>query len=46
MDAADASVLGKRYHIEYFGYRPTFYDIGNTCSLDQAGTTITAEIQV
>ena len=46
MSAADASTLGRRYHLEYFGYRPTFYDIGNTCSLEQAGTTITAQIYV
>ena len=46
MAAADASSLGKRYHLEYIGYKPTFYDIGNTCTLDQAGTTITSTIQV
>ena len=46
MDAADASSLGKRYHLEYFGYRPTFYDIGNTCTKEQAGMTITAVIHV
>ena len=46
MDAADASSLGKHYHLEYFGYRPTFYDIGNTCTKEQAGMTITAVIHV
>ena len=46
MDAADASSLGKRYLLEYFGYRPTFYDIGNTCTNEQAGMTITAVIHV
>ena len=39
--APDGSSVAGRYHVEYYGYKPTFYDIGNTCSLDQAGSDIT-----
>ena len=44
--APDGSSLAGRYHVEYYGYKPTFYDIGNTCSLDQAGSDITTTVTV
>ena len=44
--APDGSSVAGRYHVEYYGYKPTFYDIGNTCSLDQAGSDITTTVTV
>ena len=44
--APDGSSLAGRYHVEYYGYKPTFYDIGNTCSDSDAGTQIPATLQV
>ena len=44
--APDGSRVAGRYHVEYYGYKPTFYDIGNTCSLDQAGSDITTTVTV
>ena len=44
--APDGSRLAGRYHVEYYGYKPTFYDIGNTCSLAEAGSDITTTVTV
>ena len=33
------------FHVEVIAFQPTFYDIGNTCTEDEAGVTpITAEV--
>lgn len=41
----DGSILGKKYHIEFIGYQPTFYDISNDCEVSEAGTDIEVIVQ-
>ena len=35
-----------KFHLEIVGFQPTFYDIGNTCTEDNAGNDVTVDVEV
>ena len=42
LEEAETNIM---FHLEVIAFQPTFYDIGNTCTEDEAGVTpITAEV--
>ena len=43
---ANGSPLNVKYHLEVIAYKPTFNDIQNKCSPEEAGTDITVTITV
>ena len=45
MDETGSS-LSVRFHLEIVAFQPTFYDIGNECSVGDAGKDITVTVTV
>ena len=35
-----------KFHLEIVGFQPTLYDIGNTCTEDNAGNDVTVDVEV